>query len=95
MSLDTRGVLWLHAGLVDRFTSGGRRLPEQNDMLRSPTVKLERQCIVEIYRSTVLALQMISEPTTAIQTLGEAWGSNRMSAGIPKGSGGTAGGANP
>ena len=32
---------------------------------------------------------------TAIQTLGEAWGSNRMSAGIPKGSGRTARGANP
>ena len=61
MFLDTHVVLWLHAGLVDRFTARGRRLLEQNDLLISPIVRLELQYIFETGRSTVPALQVVGE----------------------------------
>jgi len=53
--LDTHVLLWLHGGLLDRFTTRGRRLLEQNDLMISPCVKLELQYLFEIGRTTVPA----------------------------------------
>jgi PIN domain nuclease of toxin-antitoxin system len=57
--LDTHVLLWLHAGLLDRFTARGIRLLEQNDLLISPCVKLELQYLFEIGRTTVPAAGIV------------------------------------
>ena len=59
--LDTHVLLWLHAGLLDRFTSKGRRLLEQNDLLISPCVKLELQYLFEIGRTTLPAARIVDD----------------------------------
>ena len=59
--LDTHVLLWLHAGLLDRFTTRGRLLLEQNELLISPAVKLELQYLFEIGRITLAAPQIISD----------------------------------
>ncbi len=59
--LDTHVLLWLHAGLLDRFTARGRRLLEQNDLMISPCVKLELQYLLEIGRTTVPADLVVGE----------------------------------
>jgi PIN domain nuclease of toxin-antitoxin system len=59
--LDTHVLPWLHAGLVDRFTAGGRRLLEKNDLLISPCVKLELQYLFEIGRTTVPAARIVDD----------------------------------
>jgi PIN domain nuclease of toxin-antitoxin system len=59
--LDTHVLLWLHAGLLDRFTTRGRQLLEQNELLISPFVKLELQFLYEIDRITLPAPQIISD----------------------------------
>lgn len=59
--LDTHVLLWLHAGLLDRFTARGRRLLEQSDLLVSPCVKLELQCLFEIGRTTVPAAGVVND----------------------------------
>ena len=51
--LDTHVLLWLYAGLFERFTSRGRELLEQSELLISPCVKLELQYLYEIGRTTV------------------------------------------
>ena len=48
--LDTHAVVWLYAGEAERFTSRGRELIEQNDLLISPVVQLELQMLREIGR---------------------------------------------
>jgi PIN domain nuclease of toxin-antitoxin system len=59
--LDTHVLLWLHAGLIERFTAKGRRLLEQHDLLISPCVKLELQYLFEIGRSSVPAAQVFAD----------------------------------
>ena len=59
--LDKHVVLWLHAGLVDRFTAQGRRMLEQDDLLISPPVKLELQFLFEIGRSSVPADEVVGD----------------------------------
>ena len=59
--LDTHVLLWLHAGLLDRFTARGRRLLEQNDLLNSPCVKLELQYLFEIGRTSVPAARIVDD----------------------------------
>jgi PIN domain nuclease of toxin-antitoxin system len=59
--LDSHVLLWLHAGLVARFTARGRRLLEQNDLLISPCVKLELQYLYEIGRITVPANRIVDD----------------------------------
>ena len=59
--LDTHVLLWLHAGLLDRFTARGRRLLEQNDLLISPCVRLELQYLFEIGRTTVPANPVVED----------------------------------
>ena len=59
--LDTHVLLWLHAGLLDRFTTKGRRMLEQNELLISPFVKLELQYLYETRRTTVQAQQVVDD----------------------------------
>jgi PIN domain nuclease of toxin-antitoxin system len=59
--LDTHVLLWLHAGLLDRFTARGRRLLEQNDLLISPCVKLELQYLFEIGRTTLPGARIVED----------------------------------
>jgi PIN domain nuclease of toxin-antitoxin system len=59
--LDTHVLLWLHAGLLERFTAKGRRLLEKHDLLISPAVKLEMQYLFEIGRTTTTASQIIAD----------------------------------
>jgi PIN domain nuclease of toxin-antitoxin system len=59
--LDTHVLLWLHAGLLDRFTARGRRLLEQSDLLISPCVKLELQYLFEIGRTTLPAARIVDD----------------------------------
>jgi len=59
--LDTHVLLWLHAGLLDRFTTKGCRMLEQNELLISPFVKLELQYLFEIRRTTVQAQQIVND----------------------------------
>jgi PIN domain nuclease of toxin-antitoxin system len=59
--LDTHVLLWLNAGLLDRFTARGRRLLEQNDLLISPCVKLELHYLFEIGRTTVPAIRIVDD----------------------------------
>lgn len=59
--LDTHVLLWLHAGLLNRFTPKGCRLLEQNDLLISPFVKLELQYLFEIGRTTLPATNIVDD----------------------------------
>jgi PIN domain nuclease of toxin-antitoxin system len=59
--LDTHILLWLYAGLLERFTSRGRELLEQSELLISPCVKLELQYLYEIGRTTVPAGRIIDD----------------------------------
>lgn len=59
--LDTHAVVWLYAGLADKFTARGRALINQHDVLVSPIVQLELQYLYEIQRVAVEADALISE----------------------------------
>ncbi|RME56444.1 MAG: PIN domain-containing protein [Caldilineae bacterium] len=48
--LDTHVVVWLYAGLIERFSSTARDLINDNELLISPTVRLELQYLHEIQR---------------------------------------------
>ncbi|HAV63676.1 MAG TPA: hypothetical protein DCY13_15080 [Verrucomicrobiales bacterium] len=51
--LDTHVVVWLYAGLVERFSPAARVALEENDLLISPIVRLELQLLQEIGRTSV------------------------------------------
>ena len=51
--LDTHVAVWLHAGLVERISSGARREIEDNDLLISPMVLLEFEYLYERKRIAV------------------------------------------
>lgn len=59
--LDTHVLLWLHAGLLARFTAKGLRLLEENDLLISPCVKLELQYLFAIGRASLPANQIFDD----------------------------------
>jgi PIN domain nuclease of toxin-antitoxin system len=59
--LDTHVLVWLHAGLLERFTAKGARLLEENDLLISPCVKLELQYLFEIGRTSMHASRIFSD----------------------------------
>jgi PIN domain nuclease of toxin-antitoxin system len=50
--LDTHVVVWLYAGLVDRFSAVIRNLLSETDLLVSPVTRLELQHLFEIERVT-------------------------------------------
>ncbi len=50
--LDTHVVVWLYAGLVDKFTPSAKNLINDHDLFISPAVRLELQYLYEIERIT-------------------------------------------
>ena len=59
--LDTHVVVWLYAGLVNRFSDDIQTLLNEHDLLISPIVRLELQCLYEIKRVSVEAERMITD----------------------------------
>jgi PIN domain nuclease of toxin-antitoxin system len=57
--LDTHAVAWLYAGEIERFTDGGRRRIEEDDLVVSPMVELELQYLRETGRLTVDAAGIV------------------------------------
>ena len=57
--LDTHAVVWLYAGLTDRFSPQGVALMESNPLLISPVVQLELQYLKEIGRITTDAALIV------------------------------------
>lgn len=51
--LDTHVAVWMHAGLVNRLSTEAKRQIEANDLLISPMVLLELQCLFERKRIRV------------------------------------------
>jgi PIN domain nuclease of toxin-antitoxin system len=58
--LDTHAVVWLYAGLVEKFNRPIRDLMNEHDLAISPVVRLELQFLYEIHR--------IAEDATTIVT---------------------------
>lgn len=50
--LDTHVVVWLYAGLVEKFSAVIRNLLNETDLLVSPVTRLELQLLFEIERFT-------------------------------------------
>jgi hypothetical protein len=50
--LDTHAVVWLYAGLANKFNSPVRVLMNEQDIAISPIVRLELQFLYEIHRVT-------------------------------------------
>jgi PIN domain nuclease of toxin-antitoxin system len=48
--LDTHAVVWLYAGLADKFSAPVRALMNEQDIAISPAVRLELQFLHEIQR---------------------------------------------
>jgi PIN domain nuclease of toxin-antitoxin system len=48
--LDSHAVVWLYAGLVDKFNRPIRVLMNEHDLAISPIVRLELQFLYEIHR---------------------------------------------
>lgn len=59
--LDTHVVVWLYAGLTERFSEATQKLLNQEDLLISPMVQLELQYLYEINRVTVNAQSVITD----------------------------------
>ena len=50
--LDSHVVVWLYAGLVDKFSQSAKNLMNENEVFISPIVRLELQYLYEIQRIT-------------------------------------------
>ena len=59
--LDTHVVVWLYAGLADKFNAPVQALMNQQDPLISPIVRLELQFLYEIHRVTVDADTVVTD----------------------------------
>lgn len=59
--LDTHIVVWLFAGLVEKFTPNARELINTQDILVSPIVRLELQYLHEIQRVAEAADGIITD----------------------------------
>jgi PIN domain nuclease of toxin-antitoxin system len=85
--LDTHIVVWLYAGLIDKFRLSARTLLNRHDLAISPVVRLELQYLYEIGRvaeqsSTIiddlamrLGLQLNDSPFDLVvrQALTDSW----------------------
>jgi PIN domain nuclease of toxin-antitoxin system len=85
--LDTHVVVWLYAGLTDKFSESARELINEQDLYISPMVRLELQYLFEIQRvtegaqavvndlSTRIGLQVCSKPFNDVvaQSLAASW----------------------
>ena len=59
--LDTHAVVWLYAGLVDKFNQPTRDLMNERDIAISPIVRLELQFLHEIHRVADDASTIVSD----------------------------------
>lgn len=59
--LDTHVVVWLYAGLVDKFSLAARQLINDNEVRISPIVRLELQYLAEIQRLTAGADLIVAD----------------------------------
>jgi PIN domain nuclease of toxin-antitoxin system len=59
--LDTHVVVWLYAGLAEKFSEPVHRLINQQDLYVSPIVRLELQYLYEIQRITVGADAIVTD----------------------------------
>ena len=50
--LDSHVVVWLYAGLVDKFSQSAKNLMNENEVFIAPIVRLELQYLYEIRRIT-------------------------------------------
>ena len=85
--LDTHVVVWLYAGLTEKFSALARTLINEEDVYISPVVRLELQYLFEIDRVTVgpdaivndlgsrIGLQVCSRPFNRVvtQAIGQSW----------------------
>lgn len=59
--LDTHAVVWLYAGLADKFNAPVRVLMNEQDLAISPIVRLELQFLHEIHRVTEEADTIVAD----------------------------------
>lgn len=59
--LDTHVVVWLYAGLTEKFSETGRQLINEHEARVSPMVRLELQYLYEIQRVTVESHTIITD----------------------------------
>lgn len=59
--LDTHALVWLYAGLVEKFSEPARGLINDQDIYISPIVRLELQYLYEIQRIAVDADAMVAD----------------------------------
>lgn len=59
--LDTHVVVWLYAGLTERFSDAIQEIINEHDLLVSPIVRLELQYLYEIKRVSVEAEAMLTD----------------------------------
>lgn len=64
--LDTHAVVWLYAGLVDKFSQPVRDLMNDLDITISPIVRLELQYLFEIEKITAEADAIVSDLASRI-----------------------------
>lgn len=62
--LDTHVVVWLYAGLTEKFSPSARRLINDGEVYISPIVRLELQYLFEIGRVTVEPDAIVSDLVT-------------------------------
>jgi PIN domain nuclease of toxin-antitoxin system len=59
--LDTHVVVWLYAGLIERFSDAIQEIINEHDLLISPIVRLELQHLYEIKRVSVEAEAILTD----------------------------------
>lgn len=64
--LDTHVVVWLYAGLTNKFSGDTHSLLNNHDLYISPMVRLELQYLYEIQRVTATADMMLSDLSSRI-----------------------------
>jgi PIN domain nuclease of toxin-antitoxin system len=64
--LDTHVLVWLYAGLVEKFSEPVRRWINDQDVYISPIVRLELQYLYEIQRVTVDPDAIVADLTNRI-----------------------------
>jgi len=59
--LDTHAVVWLYAGMTERFSAALQKQFNEHDLLVSPIVRLELQYLYEIKRVSVEAATILND----------------------------------
>ena len=64
--LDTHVVVWLYAGLTEKFSDPTRELVNSHEIYISPIVRLELQYLYEIQRVTDVAQTIVTDLSNRI-----------------------------